>query len=178
MHVCPGGSNNWLPRMGLLSLCLLMLAAAAILALARVGGSSEEARAASAGPIRDVVFAIHGGAGGITPEDVPPELERQYRAALRQALEESYRVIRRGGQATGAVKAAIVSMEDNPLFNAGKGAVFTTDAKHELHHGRRDARHRRSLAWRTSRTRSGSPTPYAPGPGTCSSPALAPSSSR
>jgi L-asparaginase / beta-aspartyl-peptidase len=132
MHVCPGGRTNWLPRMGLLSLCLLMLAAAAVLALARVGGPSEEARAASAGPIRDVVFAIHGGAGGITPETVPPELEQQYRAALRQALEEGYRVIQRGGRATRAVKAAIVSMENHPLFNAGKGAVFTTDAKHEL----------------------------------------------
>jgi beta-aspartyl-peptidase (threonine type) len=53
-------------------------------------------------------------------------------AGLREALEAGYAVIRGGGESPEAVKAAIVKLEDNPLFNAGKGAVFTTDAKNEL----------------------------------------------
>jgi isoaspartyl peptidase/L-asparaginase-like protein (Ntn-hydrolase superfamily) len=53
-------------------------------------------------------------------------------AGLREALEAGYAVIQGGGASPEAVKAAIVKLEDNPLFNAGKGAVFTTDAKHEL----------------------------------------------
>jgi beta-aspartyl-peptidase (threonine type) len=64
--------------------------------------------------------------------DLTPEQEAAYRAALRTALEAGAGVLRSGGQATDAVKAAIVTMEDNELFNAGKGAVFTTDAGHEL----------------------------------------------
>jgi beta-aspartyl-peptidase (threonine type) len=59
-------------------------------------------------------------------------MEEQFRAALREALEAGDASIQSGGDATDAVKAAIVKMEDNALFNAGKGAVFTTDAKHEL----------------------------------------------
>jgi beta-aspartyl-peptidase (threonine type) len=132
MHACPGGRPTKLPRLGILSLCLVFVAAAGVLALGRFGDRSGEARAASSAPAGDVVFAIHGGAGGITRESLPPDQEQQYREALRQALEAGYAVIQGRGEATEAVKAAIVTMEDNPLFNAGKGAVFTTDAKHEL----------------------------------------------
>ena len=53
-------------------------------------------------------------------------------AGLSEALEAGYAVVQSGGASPEAVKAAIVKLEDNPLFNAGKGAVFTTDAKHEL----------------------------------------------
>jgi beta-aspartyl-peptidase (threonine type) len=132
MHACPGGRMTKLPPVGLLSLCLVFVVATSALALDRFGDRSGEARAASSVPPDDVVFAIHGGAGGITRETLPPDLEQQYRTALRQALEAGYAVIQGRGEATEAVKAAIVTMEDNPLFNAGKGAVFTTDAKHEL----------------------------------------------
>jgi L-asparaginase / beta-aspartyl-peptidase len=116
-------------------LFLLCLVAAAGVAGVGLGGSAQrsaEASAAGSDAARDVVFAIHGGAGGITRETVPPELEAEYRAALRRALEAGHLVIQRGGDSTQAVQAAIVTMEDSPLFNAGKGAVFTTDAKHEL----------------------------------------------
>jgi L-asparaginase / beta-aspartyl-peptidase len=116
-------------------LLLLLLSLAAAIAALGLAGSADrpgKAHAASSDTARNVVFAIHGGAGGITPESVPPELEQQYRAALREALEAGYRVIQRGGEATDAVKAAVVTMENSELFNAGKGAVFTTDAKHEL----------------------------------------------
>jgi L-asparaginase / beta-aspartyl-peptidase len=119
-------------RRAILLLCLLFAAASAGLGLGGSADRSGEARADGSDTARDVVFAIHGGAGGTTREDLPPELEQQYRAALRQALEAGYAVIQRGDDATDAVKAAIVTLEDNPLFNAGKGAVFTTDAKHEL----------------------------------------------
>jgi beta-aspartyl-peptidase (threonine type) len=132
MHVRASGRRFTPRRAVLLLLCVL---AAAGTVGAGLGGSADqpdEARAAGLGTAGDVVFAIHGGAGGITRETVPPELEQQYRAALRVALEAGYGVIQRGGEATDAVKAAIVTMEDSPLFNAGKGAVFTTDAKHEL----------------------------------------------
>jgi beta-aspartyl-peptidase (threonine type) len=116
----------------LVLLCLLVVAGFAGLGLGGSAQRPDEARAAGADNVGNVVFAIHGGAGDITRESVPPELEQQYRAALRVALEAGYGVIQGGGEATDAVKAAIVTMEDSPLFNAGKGAVFTTDAKHEL----------------------------------------------
>jgi beta-aspartyl-peptidase (threonine type) len=82
--------------------------------------------------VRNVVFAIHGGAGTIRREDLSPELEERYRNALTRALRRGYRVLQRGGDSTDAVEDAITSMEDSPLFNAGKGAVFTTDAANEL----------------------------------------------
>lgn len=82
--------------------------------------------------VKDVVFAVHGGAGTIRREDMTPELEERYRNALTEAVRTGYRTIRDGGDSTAAVEAAITTMEDNPLFNAGKGAVFTTDAKNEL----------------------------------------------
>jgi beta-aspartyl-peptidase (threonine type) len=132
MHARANASRLTPRRAMLLLLCLMVMAGAVALG---VGGSADrpgQAHAAGSDTARDVVFAIHGGAGGITRESVPPQLEQQYRAALRQALEAGYAVIRRGGEATDAVKAAIVTMEDNALFNAGKGAVFTTDGKHEL----------------------------------------------
>jgi L-asparaginase / beta-aspartyl-peptidase len=132
MHVRASDRRPTLRRGVLLLLCLLAAAAAVALGVGGSADRSGEASAAGSDTARDVVFAIHGGAGGITRESVPPELEQQYRAALRQALEAGYTVIQRGGEATDAVKAAVVTMEDSPLFNAGKGAVFTTDGKHEL----------------------------------------------
>ncbi|MGH3357703.1 MAG: isoaspartyl peptidase/L-asparaginase family protein [Nocardioidaceae bacterium] len=80
----------------------------------------------------NVVFAIHGGAGTILREDLTPELERQYREALTTAVQAGYNEIQQGHDSTDAVEAAINTMEDSPLFNAGKGAVFNTDAENEL----------------------------------------------
>jgi L-asparaginase / beta-aspartyl-peptidase len=132
MNVRAGGRNLGPRRAVLLVLCLLAFGGASALVVAGTGERAGEARAAGSDNARNVVFAIHGGAGTINREDIPPELEQQYRAALRTALEAGYEVIQGGGQAPDAVKAAIVTLEDSPLFNAGKGAVFTTDAKHEL----------------------------------------------
>jgi beta-aspartyl-peptidase (threonine type) len=61
-----------------------------------------------------------------------PEREREYHAALTQALDSGYAVLERGGKSLDAVIAAIKVMEDSPLFNAGKGAVFTNEGKNEL----------------------------------------------
>jgi L-asparaginase / beta-aspartyl-peptidase len=110
----------------------LALAGALAAAVLLAGRGTEAPAAAPQERVQNVLFAIHGGAGTIRREDLTPEQERAYRDALTTALQAGYDVVRRGGEATDAVKAAIVTMEDSELFNAGKGAVFTTDAAHEL----------------------------------------------
>src|SRR5918999_450435 len=107
------------------------LALAIGLATAGFAGKPGQEAQGDRGAVKDVVFAVHGGAG-ITRAGLPADLEPQYREGLRVALQAGYDVVRQGGQATDAVQAAITTMEDNPLFNAGKGAVFTTDATQEL----------------------------------------------
>lgn len=82
--------------------------------------------------MQKISIAIHGGAGTIVKEDMTPELEEAYRMGLSEALEAGYAVLEIGGTAIHAVKAAVVVLEDNPLFNAGKGAVFTKKGVNEL----------------------------------------------
>ena len=77
------------------------------------------------------VFVIHGGAGVIAKE-ITPEKEKAFRAELQRALEAGYAVLKGGGNSLDAVSKAIVIMEDSPLFNAGKGAVFSHEGKNEL----------------------------------------------
>lgn len=77
-------------------------------------------------------LVIHGGAGTIVKEDMTPNLERAYSLALEQALAAGYAVLEKGGSAINAVKAAIVLLEDNLLFNAGRGAVFTKKGVQEM----------------------------------------------
>lgn len=72
-------------------------------------------------------FAIHGGAGTILRENMTPEQEAEYRAALDAALKAGEDILSNGGSAIDAVTAAITLMEDDPKFNAGRGAVFTWD---------------------------------------------------
>jgi beta-aspartyl-peptidase (threonine type) len=79
-----------------------------------------------------ISIAIHGGAGTILKSDMTPELEEAYRKGLSDALQAGYAVLENGGTSIHAVKAAIVVLEDNPLFNAGKGAVFTKKGVNEL----------------------------------------------
>ena len=78
------------------------------------------------------VLVIHGGAGTILRTQMTPELEKNYRDELQAALLAGYAVLKSGGSSIDAVEAAIVPMENSPLFNAGKGAVFTHDGKNEL----------------------------------------------
>jgi beta-aspartyl-peptidase (threonine type) len=77
-------------------------------------------------------LVIHGGAGVIERASMSPEREAEYRARLTEALNAGYAVLDRGGAALEAVTAAINVMEDSPLFNAGKGAVFNADGICEL----------------------------------------------
>lgn len=78
------------------------------------------------------VMVIHGGAGTILRSSMTPEKEKAYRTALEAALKAGYQKINAGSSSLDAVQAAITMLEDNPLFNAGKGAVFTHDGKNEL----------------------------------------------
>jgi beta-aspartyl-peptidase (threonine type) len=77
------------------------------------------------------VFVIHGGAG-VVAKEITPEKEKAFRAELQHALEAGYAVLKGGGSSLDAVSKTIVMMEDSPLFNAGKGAVFNHDGKNEL----------------------------------------------
>lgn len=77
-------------------------------------------------------LAIHGGAGTIARASLSPVDELQYRAALEAALTIGHDLLRDGGAALDAVEAAVRSLEDCPLFNAGRGAVFTHDGHHEM----------------------------------------------
>ena len=87
-------------------------------------------------------LAIHGGAGTISRQLMTPEKEQAYLAALRQSLEAGHAVLRQGGPALDAVEAAVRSLEDCPLFNAGRGAVFTHDGHHEMDAAIMDGRNR------------------------------------
>ncbi|MGI8891488.1 MAG: isoaspartyl peptidase/L-asparaginase family protein [Chthoniobacterales bacterium] len=77
-------------------------------------------------------LVIHGGAGTIERGQMTPEKEKAYIAGLEGALKAGYEVLQRGGPSLDAVEAAIHILEDNPLFNAGKGAVFTHEGTNEL----------------------------------------------
>ena len=79
-----------------------------------------------------VVVAVHGGAGTILREKMTPETEAAYRAELEAALRSGHRVIQAGGSALEAVEAALLPLENSPLFNAGKGAVLTHGGRCEL----------------------------------------------
>lgn len=82
--------------------------------------------------IRKPVLVIHGGAGTILKKNMTAEKEKAYTEGLKQALEKGYAILEKGGSALDAVEAAVKVMEDNPLFNAGKGAVFTHEGTNEL----------------------------------------------
>lgn len=92
----------------------------------------QPATTATVGDRPAFMFVIHGGAGAIERSKMTPELEREYRAKLTEALEAGYRVLNNNGSGLDAIEAAIHIMEDSPLFNAGKGAVFTSAGTNEL----------------------------------------------
>jgi len=82
--------------------------------------------------MKKIAIAIHGGAGTILKEVMTAELETGYRAALKEALDAGYAVLETGGTAVDAVRLAVLIMEDNAHFNAGKGSVFTKEGLHEM----------------------------------------------
>ena len=79
-----------------------------------------------------VAFIVHGGAGVISKSEMTPAMEKQYRDKLQEAVLAGYAVLQAGKSSMDAVETAIRILEDSPLFNAGKGAVFTNDGKNEL----------------------------------------------
>ncbi|MBT9394655.1 isoaspartyl peptidase/L-asparaginase [Hymenobacter sp. NST-14] len=87
-------------------------------------------------------LALHGGAGTISPALMTPAKEQAYQQALRAALSRGYAVLAGGGAALDAVEQAVRSLEDEPLFNAGRGAVFTHEGHHEMDAAIMDGRNR------------------------------------
>jgi L-asparaginase / beta-aspartyl-peptidase len=100
--------------------CLLLLLAAAT----RIYPAAADAR--------PIVIVIHGGAGVIEPSRMTPAKEASYRAGLAAALDAGYSVLERGGTSLDAVTAAVRTMEDDPQFNAGRGAVLNDQGDAEL----------------------------------------------
>jgi beta-aspartyl-peptidase (threonine type) len=114
----------------LLSLALPVLGCAAQQSAAKEESAQATAPAGSNKPQWGIV--IHGGAGVIRRETLSPEKEAAYRAKLTEALQAGHAILARGGASLDAVSAAIRIMEDSPLFNAGKGAVFNHDGQNEM----------------------------------------------
>jgi L-asparaginase / beta-aspartyl-peptidase len=83
-------------------------------------------------PQQKAVLVIHGGAGTILKKNMSEEREKEYRDKLAEALTAGHRILRGGGTSLDAVEAAVRVMEESPLFNAGKGAVFTHEGRNEL----------------------------------------------
>ena len=77
-------------------------------------------------------IAVHGGAGTISKKSMTPEKEAAYLKALNDALKAGYNILEKKGDALDAVKAAVIELENNILFNAGKGSVFTNTGTHEM----------------------------------------------
>jgi len=103
-----------------------LFAAAAIAALALTASAQNDKTGAR------FMLVMHGGAGTITRANMTPELEKKYREALEQALRTGQAVLSKGGSSLDAVEASIHILEDSPLFNAGKGAVFTHEGRNEM----------------------------------------------
>jgi beta-aspartyl-peptidase (threonine type) len=101
-----------------------------VFAMIACGGAAPPAPAAPTAPRWGLV--IHGGAGRIPAELATPEAQAAYRASLAAALLAGHAVLAAGGTSTDAVIAVVTLLEDDPRFNAGKGAVFTHDGGHEL----------------------------------------------
>lgn len=122
------------------TICKALCALAAVLALSACA-SLPASRPAPAWAV-----AVHGGAGVILRENLTPEEDAALRASLSRALGAGAGVLESGGSALDAVTAAILVMEDDPQFNAGKGAVFTEDGTHELDAAIMDGRDRNAGA--------------------------------
>ena len=93
---------------------------------------SFEKQSSGPAPITNFGLVIHGGAGTIKRDKLTPEQEQNYRAKMEAALRIGYAVLVAGGTSLDAVEEAIVILEDSPLFNAGKGAVFASNGTNEL----------------------------------------------
>jgi beta-aspartyl-peptidase (threonine type) len=115
--------------------CLACSAGAQDKTLNQMAGQAGAGEAAfkTSGPGKSkIAFVIHGGAGTIERSKMSAEREKQYKEKLEEAVRAGYKILSDGGTSLDAVEAAIRIMEDSPLFNAGKGAVFTNAGTNEL----------------------------------------------
>lgn len=103
-----------------------------LLFISMMGMITTNAQQADGNGRKNIVLVIHGGAGTILKKNMTPEKEKAYQASLQLALQTGYSILNKGGSALDAVEATVKVLEDNPLFNAGKGAVFTNEGKNEL----------------------------------------------
>lgn len=108
---------------------------AAFLLIFTLSSSGNDQSSSKAAPIqpnrKDYAIAIHGGAG-VIPKDIDEQTRKEHYAALDSALTIGEKVLKHGGSALQAVQQTIIYLENNPMFNAGKGAVYTAEGKHEL----------------------------------------------
>ena len=107
------------------SSCWLRGGALSLLGLIAGGAFAQQ-------PSHHWAIVLHGGAGVIEKANLGPEGDSKYRASLKIAIEAGAKVLDQGGSSMDAVEAAIKILEDDPLFNAGHGAVFTAEGKNEL----------------------------------------------
>lgn len=115
----------------LLALVLVAVALFPTIVIAQKSGFGETKQLQSPQTPR-LGFILHGGAGTITKGSMTPEKEKEFRDALTAAVTAGYKALQEGKSSLDAIEIAIRMMEDSPLFNAGKGAVFTNDGRNEL----------------------------------------------
>ena len=118
------------PRATALRRGALLAAAALTLAACTAGVPRPEVRAAEPSP--RFMLVVHGGAGTIRRESMSPEDEAAYRATLDTAIRAGYAILSANGRSLDAVQAVVNVLEDSPLFNAGRGAVFTHEGRNEM----------------------------------------------
>lgn len=82
--------------------------------------------------MKKISLAVHGGAGTILKSEMTAELEKEYRCGLEKAVQAGWNILKTGGSSIDAVELSVIELENNPLFNAGKGAVFTSEGRIEL----------------------------------------------
>ena len=121
----------------------ILLGLAAALMIVACGSETADTPQAEAPEWRIV---IHGGAGVILRQNLTPAQEEDYLAALETSLDAGAKILKSGGSAVDAVQAAVIVMEDDPLFNAGRGAVMTATRIHELDASIMDGRDRNAGA--------------------------------
>ena len=102
----------------------------ALMTAAAISSAAQTAREAQ--PPHRWAIVLHGGAGVIERASMDPKTEAAYRASLKEAIEAGAKVLDGGGSSLDAIEASIHILEDDPLFNAGRGAVFTADGRNEL----------------------------------------------
>ena len=126
--------------MKIISRCFVICALAAVAALAEAQGQSNTelpAHATTKGEptaMKKSKFGlvVHGGAGTLERTQMTPEREQEYRAGLERSLKAGLEILQRDGSSLDATEAAVRVLEDDPHFNAGKGAVFTSAGTNEL----------------------------------------------